>query len=102
MVLGNVERLKIVVRSFHLRPGDHAVTEGEKNSLDLLEGLAQRMPRAKWPQHSRERKIFALAGKRRLVGRGFNRCTLRFELRLDVRFKLVERLADRALSRATC
>ena len=65
-MLGNIERLEVVVRSFHLRPGDHRVAERKKNPLDLLEGLPQRMPRAKRANHARKREVFAFARQRRL------------------------------------
>ena len=97
MVLGNIERLEVVVGSFHLRPGDHGVAERKKNPLDFLEGLPQRMPRAERADHAGKRKVFALARKRRLFGRGFDRRAPRFERRFDVRLEFIERLADRAL-----
>ncbi len=96
MVLGNVKCLEVVVRSFHLRPGDDCVAERKENALDLLERLAQRMLRAERARYAWQRKIVALACERRLVGGGFNLQTPGFERCLDMRFDLVERLADRA------
>src|SRR5580704_15677602 len=96
MVLGNIERLEIVVGSLHLRPGDHRIAERKKNPLDFLERLSQRVPRAERARDSRKRNVFALAGKRRLFARGFNRCAPRFERGLDVSLQFVKRLADRA------
>ena len=85
MVLGNIERLEIVVRRFHLRPGNHGVAERKKNPLDFLERLPQRVPRAERPHHAGKREVFALARERRLFRRGFDRRAPRFERRFDVR-----------------
>ena len=41
MVLGNVERLEVVVRRLDFRPFDHRVAERKKNPLDFLERLPQ-------------------------------------------------------------
>jgi hypothetical protein len=85
MVLGNIERLEVVVGSFHLRPGHHRVAERKKNPLDFLERLPQRMPRAERADDAGKREIFALARDRRLFGRGFDLRAPRFERRFDVR-----------------
>ena len=97
MVLGNIERLEVVVRRLHLRPGNHGVAERKKNPLDLLERLPQRVPRAERADDAGKREVFALARERRLFGRGFDRRAPRFERRFDVRFQFIERLADGAL-----
>ena len=102
MVLGNVERLEVVVRSFHLRPGNHRVAERKKNPFDLLERLPQRMARAERANHARKGEIFALARERRLIGRGLDFRAPQFERRFDVRLQFVEGLSDRPLQFGLC
>ena len=97
MVLGDIERLKVVVRSFHLRPCDHRVAKREKNPLDLLERLAQRVPGADRPHHPRQGKIFALARKRRLVGCGFQGRALVRAHSFDMRLQRIKFLTDDTL-----
>ena len=46
MVLGNVERLEIVVGRLDFRPFDHAEADGKKNALEFFVGLADQVPRA--------------------------------------------------------
>src|SRR5260370_30954222 len=97
MVLGNVERLEVVIRSFHLRSGHDRIAEREKTALDLVEGLAQRMPRAERARYAGERKILALACMRLLVGRGFQGRTLVRAHSFDMLLQRIEFLTDDAL-----
>jgi len=66
VVLG-ILSLKVVV-GVSISACDHRVAKREKNPLDLLERLAQRVPGATG-RITQARKIFALARKRRLVDR---------------------------------
>ena len=90
MVLGNIERLEIVVGSFHLRPGNHGIAERKKNPFDLLKRLPQRVPRAERTHHAGKREVFAFALERRLFGRSFHCHATQFERRFDVRLQFVE------------
>ena len=45
MVLGDVERLEIVVGRLDFRPFDHGEADGKKNPLKLFVGLADQVPR---------------------------------------------------------
>ncbi len=94
MVLGDVERLEIVVRRLDLRPLHHRVAEREENPLDLLERLLQWMPRADRPHDPGQGKVQAIP----LPGGSLdgNARSLLKSL-LDVRLKRIKFLADRAL-----
>ena len=69
MMLGNVERLEIVVRRFDLRPFDHAEADGKKNALELFVGLADQVPRAERALDAGQREVDVIAGLRLLFPR---------------------------------
>ena len=89
MVLGNVERLEIVVRRLDLGPFDDAEANREKYSLKLFVGLANYVARADRALDAGKREIDFIACLRSLIRSGFHLYALRFERRLDVRFEFV-------------
>ena len=94
MVLGNVERLEIVVGRLDLRPFDHAEPDGEENPQQLVERLPDQVPRADRPLHARQREIDLIPSRGRMFRRRFNFLALFFERRFDVRLQLLKFLAD--------
>ena len=69
MVLGNIERLEIVVRRLDFRPFDHAEADGEKNALQLFVGLPDQVARADRALDAGKRKIDLIARLRRFARR---------------------------------
>ena len=88
MMLGNIQRLKVVVGRFNLRPLHHAEADREENALQLFGGLPDQVARSNCSLDTRKGKIDALARLRRCFGRRFD-CSLtlgqrRFHVRLEL------------------
>ncbi len=61
MMLGDVERLEVVVRRLDLGPLDNAEPDRKKNPLQLFVRLPDKVPRPDRPLDARKRKINAFA-----------------------------------------
>src|ERR1700735_3846947 len=97
MMLGDVERLEIVVRRFALGPFHHAEADREENALQLFVRLANDVARADGPLDAWERKIDLVARLCRALSRRFDFLAFFLKRGFDVRLQLVEFLPDRAL-----
>ena len=97
MVLGNVERLEIVVRRFDFRPFDHAEADREENALEFFVGLADQVARADRALDAGKRKIDLIARRRGLLRGRFDFLRAFLRACFDVRLELVQFLADDAL-----
>src|SRR5271170_4895014 len=94
MMLGNVERLEIVVRRFDFGAGDDAEADGGEDAQKFVVGLADQVARADRALDAGEREVNFVAG----CGALFHRCFLFSRERSDscfyVRLQRVETLAD--------
>src|SRR5258707_7079583 len=97
MVLGDVERLKVVVGRFDFRAFYDGETDGKENVLDVLEVLTDEVVRADGAYDAGQREIDTLAGAGRFFRAGFNTFTALFDFGLDVGAQLIEFLADAPL-----
>ena len=97
MMLGNVERLEIVVRRLDLGPFDHAEADGKKNPLQLFVGLADQVARADRPLDAGKREVDLFAGLGSFFRSCFDFLALFFKRRFDVGFEFVQFLPDDAL-----
>ncbi len=71
MVLGNVQRLEIVVRRFDFGAFDDAEADGAKDALQLFVRLANHVARADCALDARQREINFVAELRGLFRGGF-------------------------------
>src|SRR5579863_539585 len=94
MMLGNVERLEIVVRRFDFGSGDDAESNRAEDAQEFIVGLANQMARADGALDARERKIDLVTSSGALLPCPFLLCRERGDSFLDVRFQRVEALAD--------
>ena len=72
MMLGNVERLEIVVRRLHLRPGHHGEAERKKNALNSSKVCRNRCREPSGALDAGKRKIDLVACGSGLFGRSFD------------------------------
>ncbi len=88
VMLGNVERFKVVVGRLDLRALDHAETDRGENPLKFFERLPDKVARAESALDPRKRKIDFVARRRRLFRRSFHRplafCDNGFNVRLEL------------------
>ena len=102
MVLGNIERLEIVIGRLDFRPLDHAEADGEENALELFVGLANQVPRANRALDAGQRKINLIArGGRLFPSSIFGSCERR-KLPFDMSLQRVEALANGGLDLFGC
>src|SRR6476661_4199074 len=78
--LGDVERLKIIVRRFDFGAFDDGEAAGEEKVFGLLEDLAEQVMRADGTVDAGEREVDVLTGQCRLVGTRFDGEAARFYL----------------------
>ncbi len=95
MMLGNVERLEVVVGRLDFGALDHAEAQRKEDTLDLRKCLPQQMTRTDRTVHSGQREIDPVAVKRSGSRRRFRRLPQNLEAVLDVRTQFVEVSADR-------
>ena len=74
MMLGNIQRLEIVVGRLDFGPFDDAEAQRKKNPLDFGEGLPQQVARAEGADDAGQREIDVVARQRRDLPRPLTRC----------------------------
>ena len=97
MMLGNVERLKIVVRRFDFGSGDDAEANRGEDAQKFVVSLADQVARADGALDAGKRKVNFVASRAVCSARPRFFLPLDAKTLLDVGFELVELLADNAL-----